>query len=92
MRDDLQSTRQLLGEEVKNRERLVKENKHMKNELKRMQDELDRLRGSAATDPGAASETVPPPQIAEVWNSARRRGGGGGCFGEISGDYLNQDI
>ena len=40
MRDDLQSVRQLLGEEVKHRERLAKENKHLKNELKRAQEEL----------------------------------------------------
>ena len=60
MRDDLQSTRQLLGEEVKNRERLVKENKHMKNELKRLQDELAKLKGTPQPT-GDGEETIPPP-------------------------------
>ena len=40
VRDDLQSVRQLLGEEVKNRERLTKENKHLRSELKKAQEEL----------------------------------------------------
>lgn len=43
LRDDLQSTRQLLGEEVKTCERLTKENKHLKNELKSLQEKLHAL-------------------------------------------------
>lgn len=70
VRDDLQSTRQLLGEEVKNCEHLTKENKHLKNEIRRLVDTVDSLKaaaeGSSATAAEDSTETVPPPQVAQV--------------------------
>lgn len=51
VRDDLQSTRQLLGEEVKSRERLSKENKHLRAELERMREEMARSKVSNSATP-----------------------------------------
>ncbi|XP_037092281.1 cytokinesis protein sepA-like isoform X3 [Pollicipes pollicipes] len=59
VRDDLQSTRQMLGDEVKNRERLAKENKQLKAELKRVQEQLECSRISDAPPPAHAGGSAP---------------------------------
>ncbi|XP_065571380.1 troponin T, skeletal muscle-like isoform X2 [Artemia franciscana] len=44
LRDDLQSTKQLLEIEVRDKGNLVLENRNMKNEMKKLQDEVEQLR------------------------------------------------